>query len=589
MAKARILIVEDETIIAMELEDRLKSLGYAIPAMVATGTAAIQKTVETHPDLVLMDIRLKGQMDGIETAAQIQTHYDVPVVYLTAYADEDTLQRAKTTEPFGYLIKPFAEQELHTTIEMALYKHQLYQNLRESEERYRIVAETATDAIVTIDEESKITFVNPAAEQIFGYTQDEMLGQPLTMLMPDHLRPMHQTALKRYLDTSQKHMAWQAVEVSGLHKSGREIPLEISFGEFKKDGQRTFTGIIRDITERVLLEKRLAAIYQLGQELTPLHDKEPIIRRVLETAMGLLKFEIVGYGLIDETAGELEFHYHPLGGMSKEIKARFPLNSEQSIGATVARSGQALNIPDTTQDPRFVHIPDIPDSRSELWVPMKVNGRVIGVLNVQSAEPNYFTSDDQQLLQTLATQAAIALENAHLYTETQCRAQELAALNEAGRAMTSTLKLDVVLARMITKTRTLLEAEDASVLLYEPGDNELVFAAVADPSSKTLVGTRMPISVGIAGWSVQEGLPLLIDDVQGNPHFYDQIDAITGLTTRSLMAVPLVYQKEIIGVVEVINKIHGTFDQHDLELLEALSSTATIAIKNAQLYEAQRE
>jgi PAS domain S-box-containing protein len=435
MAKALILIVEDETIIAMELEDRLKSLGYAIPAMVATGTAAIKKTVETHPDLVLMDIRLKGQMDGIETAAQIQTHYDVPVVYLTAYADEDTLQRAKTTEPFGYLIKPFAEQELHTTIEMALYKHQLYQKLRESEERYRIVAETATDAIVTIDEESRITFVNPATERIFGYTQDEMLGQLLTMLMPEHLRASHKAALKRYLDTNQKHMAWQAVKVTGLHKSGQEIPLEISFGEFKKDGQCTFTGIIRDITERVLLEK----------------------------------------------------------------------------------------------------------------------------------------------------------QNAHLYTETQRRAEELAALNEAGRAMTSTLKLDAVLARMITKTRTLLEAEDASVLLYEPSDDELIFAAVADPSSKTLVGTRMPISVGIAGWSVQEGLPLLVDDVQGNPHFYNQIDAMTGLTTRSLIAVPLIFKKEIIGVVEVINKIHGTFDQHDLELLEALSSAATIAIKNAQLYEAERE
>ncbi len=128
---------------------------------------------------------------------------------------------------------------------------------REGEERYRLVAETATDAILTIDSKSRILFANRAAENIFGYSLHEMQEQPLTMLMPERLRPVHTASLKRYLETGQKHIAWEAVELTGLHKTGKEIPLEVSFGEFIKDGQHYFTGILRDITERKRAEKAL--------------------------------------------------------------------------------------------------------------------------------------------------------------------------------------------------------------------------------------------------------------------------------------------------------------------------------------------
>ena len=129
--------------------------------------------------------------------------------------------------------------------------------LRESEERYRIVAETATDAIITIDEESTILFVNSAVEKIFGYAPQEVLGQSLTLLLPDHLQHLDQAGLKEYIKTSQGHISWEAVELPGLHKNGHEIPLEISFGESSQKGKHLFTGIIRDITERKHAEKAL--------------------------------------------------------------------------------------------------------------------------------------------------------------------------------------------------------------------------------------------------------------------------------------------------------------------------------------------
>ena len=131
------------------------------------------------------------------------------------------------------------------------------ESLRESEDRFRTVAQTASDAIITIDEHSTIIFVNPAAETVFGHAIAEMIGEELTMLMPEYMRHLHRAGFHRYLDTGRRHLSWQAIELPGLHKSGREIPLEVSFGEFTKNGQRFFTGIARDITERKRAEEAL--------------------------------------------------------------------------------------------------------------------------------------------------------------------------------------------------------------------------------------------------------------------------------------------------------------------------------------------
>ena len=125
-----ILIVEDESVVALDMQNRLRVLGYSTVGIASRGEMAIQLAQQRRPDLVLMDIRLKGEMDGIEAARQIRALCDIPVVYLTAFADEETLQRAKITGPFGYLIKPFEERELHATIEMALYQHQAEQSLK---------------------------------------------------------------------------------------------------------------------------------------------------------------------------------------------------------------------------------------------------------------------------------------------------------------------------------------------------------------------------------------------------------------------------------------------------------------------------
>ena len=133
MSKTQILVVEDEVVIAWDIQSRLKNLGYDVSGWASSGPEALRQAAETRPDVVLMDIRLQGDMDGIETAQHLQARVDIPIIYLTAYADEATLQRAKVTSPYGYLLKPFEQRELHTTIEMALYRHQMERKLKNRE------------------------------------------------------------------------------------------------------------------------------------------------------------------------------------------------------------------------------------------------------------------------------------------------------------------------------------------------------------------------------------------------------------------------------------------------------------------------
>ena len=135
MEKSRILVVEDNAIIAKDLQWQLEDLGYNVPFIAPTGSDAIRRVKENKIDLVLMDIMLEGEMDGIETADEMRTKHSVPVVYLTAYADDETLKRARRTEPYGYLLKPVSNIEMRSAIEMAIYKHNMERKLRESEEK----------------------------------------------------------------------------------------------------------------------------------------------------------------------------------------------------------------------------------------------------------------------------------------------------------------------------------------------------------------------------------------------------------------------------------------------------------------------
>lgn len=161
MSKVNILVVEDESIVSKDIQQSLKKLGYNVVGAASTGEAAVQLAEEKQPDLILMDIMLKGAKSGIEAASEIKEKFNIPVIYLTAYADESTLSKAKITEPFGYILKPFKEIDLHTSIEMALFKHKKETELRKERDLlYSLVESKEGNNILFVKANSKLVKLN---------------------------------------------------------------------------------------------------------------------------------------------------------------------------------------------------------------------------------------------------------------------------------------------------------------------------------------------------------------------------------------------------------------------------------------------
>ena len=179
MNNEKILIVEDERIIAIDLQRRLENFGYRVTGVAATGPQAIESVENEPPDIILMDIMLSGDMDGIDTAEIVKERFEIPVMFLTAYSDEKTLQRAKNVEPLGYILKPFKEKELYTSIDIALYKYSVDRQLKWQERWYSAMFSSIEDGIIATDTDGKVRFVNPVAVSILGRGSDELTGNPL--------------------------------------------------------------------------------------------------------------------------------------------------------------------------------------------------------------------------------------------------------------------------------------------------------------------------------------------------------------------------------------------------------------------------
>ena len=249
MNKPVILVVEDEALLAADLVNTLSSLGYMVHDPVATGEDAIRAVKNQKPDLVLMDIELLDEMNGIVAAEKIRAIADIPIVYLTAYTDDLRLKQARLTEPYGYIVKPAHSRELHATIQMALYKHGLDRKLKESEEKFRAIFAAESDGIFLVDKESGIIIdCNDAITLMYGYRKEEAVGQPNTVMSaePDATRA-----------ATQKIESFIPVRYH-KRKDGSIFPVEITANVIMIKGRDVIIAAVRDITAREYAEKALA-------------------------------------------------------------------------------------------------------------------------------------------------------------------------------------------------------------------------------------------------------------------------------------------------------------------------------------------
>lgn len=265
MGQTQILVVEDESIVAKDIQKSLQILNYDVCAVVSSGKEAIEKVKENYPDLVLMDIVLKGKMDGVEAAKEIRNNFNVPVVYLTAHADERTLERAKITEPFGYIIKPFEDRDLRTAIEMALYKHGMEKRLKESEEWLSTILRSIGDAVIATDTEGLVKFMNPIAQDLTGWKQEYATGRSLEDVLHIVNEKTGEKIENPVTKVVQENVVISFNDAVLIAKDGTEKPIADS-GAPIKDDKGNIIGVVlvfRDITERKKMEEELQKVQRL--------------------------------------------------------------------------------------------------------------------------------------------------------------------------------------------------------------------------------------------------------------------------------------------------------------------------------------
>ncbi len=260
MTPTNILVVDDEKIIAKGIEKRLKGMGYAVAGLIATGEQAVELAMEHPPDLVLMDINLGAGMDGIEAANLIRRRANVPVVFLTAHSDNATLQRAKLTEPFGFISKPYEDKDLQTAIEIGLYKHKMERRLRENEQWLAATLGSIDEGVIATDEKGRVRFLNALAERLTGWTQADALGRDVREVL--HIvdektrEPVPNPALQALEKGEPVTLSDDTILID---KGARERPIDDSAAPIRDVNGRMSGAVLvfRDITERRRLEEHL--------------------------------------------------------------------------------------------------------------------------------------------------------------------------------------------------------------------------------------------------------------------------------------------------------------------------------------------
>ena len=261
MAGTRILVVEDESSVAAYIVELLETLGYKASTVVRTGEEAIRVAAKSRPALALIDITLKGDLDGVETGERIHNRFNMPVVYLTDRANEDLLKRAKITEPFGYVLKPVEERRLHLNIEIALYRHETERRFMEREQWLSTILRSIGDAVIAVDEGGMVTFMNPVAEVLTGWRLEEILGKHLADIFHVITEKTSVPIQHHIMDALHKGTIVGRTDrhTTLISKVGRETPIDYNAAPLRDD-QNNIVGVVvvfRDITKRKRAEDKL--------------------------------------------------------------------------------------------------------------------------------------------------------------------------------------------------------------------------------------------------------------------------------------------------------------------------------------------
>ncbi len=265
-----------------------------------------------------------------------------------------------------------------------------------------------------------------------------------------------------------------------------------------------------------------------------------------------------------------------------------PLEGNHIMARVVAHR-EPLVCADVQREEGWQNIPGIPPIRGWIGAPLVARGRVVGVLTVDSLQPDVYTEEDALTVAAFADHAAIAIANAQLLQQTQRQLEEVAFLHRTGQALAASLEMEDVLQSLLESVREHFKVEAASVALVDEQTRELVFRVATGAAADRVVGVRLKPGQGIAGWVARSSLPIVVPSVDQDPRWYSGVDQETGFRTRTLVAVPIRLGEEVLGVVEAINPVERSWDEGGIKLLLSVAALAASAIQNARQFNRARD
>jgi PAS domain S-box-containing protein len=464
--------------------------------------------------------------------------------------------------------------------------------LTEGEEYGRASVKPIADGIIMIDADSRIILANPGVQQIFGYGP-ELVGQSLTVLMPRSEWQRHQASLTEYTQSGVRHVAWEGVELTGLHKSGRKIPVEISFAESEIGDQRFFVGHIRDIAAHKRAEQALRDSERQYRELyvsaqrqaqdLALRDRvrtaiareldlPALFRTVTESIAETYGYAQVSLYLLE---GDTLILQHQVG--SKRGIPQIPITS--GICGRVVRTGQPVLIEDIRTAADFLGV--IEDTTSEITVPLRDEGRVVGTLCIETTQGVILTESDFRLMTALAEHVSVAIARARLYDDLQRQNQTLSALQDSTMVLMARHDLVDMLQEILAQAARLMKTSHGYIYLARPSGDALE-VQVATGVFSGYDGARLRPGEGLAGKVWQSGQPLVVSDYHTwaeRSRQYDQTDF------HAVVGVPLTEGSKTVGVLGLGYVEPGReFSDEDARLLTNFARLASIAYESAHLY-----
>lgn len=472
MTKIKILVVEDSSIVALDIQHSLQNLGYEVIGIASSGEEALKKVRKTLPDLILMDIKIDGKYDGIETAARIKENHDIPIIYLTAYSDQDTLTRAKITEPLGYIIKPFEEQELHTVIEVAVYKHQMDIKLKDSEKWLGTTLQSIGDAVIATDGLGCIKFMNPIAEELTGWTQQDAYNLPLKEIF----YIVNETTGLPVNNPVQK--VFELGTIVGLanhtiliNKHGQSVPIDDSAAPIKDDNGDIIGVVLvfRDVSERrkteqnlKISEKRFRQLVNSFPDLILRIDKDGFIldyKPPVEFLAPIPADEILGKNIEEFFQGEFYdlFKNNTILSIQTAEPILFEYDSPQ-MDKTDKRTREARIVP-ISQDEAMIIIRDITERKKmeEQLKYLSLHDPLTGIYN-----RTYFEEEMKRLDSTRHLKLGVIicdLDGLKLVNDTLGHERGDALLVAAAQVIKDSIRLSDLAAR--------IGGDEFAILVYE--------------------------------------------------------------------------------------------------------------------------